>query len=36
MKKKKSPNRFVDWLLDISAGAISGVISGLIVWLITK
>ena len=34
--KKNNPKRWTEWLLQISAGVISGVISGLIVWFITK
>ena len=34
--KKNNPKRWTEWILQISAGVISGVISGLIVWFITK
>jgi hypothetical protein len=34
--KKNNPKRWIEWALQISAGVISGVISGLIVWFITK
>ncbi len=34
--KKNNPKRWIDWMLQTLAGVISGVISGLIVWWLTK
>ena len=34
--KKKNPKQWLETLKDFIVGIVSGVISGLIVWLITK
>ena len=36
MSKKKKPDNLIRLVRDLVVGTISGVISGLLVWLITK